>query len=169
MRTRTADPSAAAALAAEIASRDPSSTSPRQARELYKRARHLGRCDLVQGWLYDLAKRQRVSSPELPQTRTNRAPENVSGENAAGSAATSDFEKCLSAKSAEHEIPMPVLRTSFKRGLIEYTSRVRSGERLPICAEEFAQARVNTLIRLFYGDPDARDCDGDLVILLRRV
>ena len=161
-------PSVASALAAEISSRDPSNTTPRQARELYKRAKHLGRCDLVQGWLFELA--QRASHPQRPpQTRTNGAPESVLRENAAGSDAMSDFERCLSAKSAEHEIPMPVLRTSFKRGLIEYTSRVRSGERLPICAEEFAQARVNTLIRLFYGDPDARDCDSDLVILLRRV
>jgi hypothetical protein len=65
-------------------------------------------------------------------------------------------------KSHEHEIALPVLRTVFKRGLSEY-ARLRSTSAVPVTPEEFAHARVNTFIRLCYGDCDARCDDTDLL------
>ena len=134
-------------------------TTPQQARVLVRQAKKLGRCDLLPGWLLSLAKCQN------PAVTSEDTAKRVAGPRNAAPAVISDRERCIAAKSDEHSIPTHVLRTVFQRGLREYT-QMSTEQRLPVCAEQVANARVNTFVRLVYGDPTARDCDSDLLALV---
>ena len=57
-------------------------------------------------------------------------------------------------------MPLAILRTVFMRGLREFCA---SPTPPPVSADEFAQARVNSFIRLYYGDDTARADDADLL------
>lgn len=133
---------------------DPDSTSPKTAREIKKRARKLNRCDVLPCWVVNLAHGSNNVSPPLTSKNAITIPITP------GSDAFLDVHQTLDAKSAEHEIPVPVLRTVFKRGLREFATLQTAP---PMTAVQYAHGRVNTFINLFYGDPVARAEDSDLV------
>lgn len=134
----------ASPLAATIAamSRDPAAVSPREAKQVYRQARRLGRCDLVPTWL---SERARAANE---------------GEQRA------EFWACLTAKAVEHDISFPALAEVYRRGVVEYEQMRRSHKPVPIGADRYAQGRVNSFIRMVYGDPMARTDDADLLRLV---
>ena len=118
----------------------PENTTPRRAKAVIRRARQLGRCDSLKGWIYE---RAREEPAELP-------PHMV----------------CLNAKAAESRIPVEALLHAYRRGVIDYQKMIREEGPSPVSANEFAQARVNRFIRLAQGDPDVCTDDSDLLRLV---
>jgi hypothetical protein len=139
------------ALLAQVDALSPSTASLRAVRRLHRRARRMGRCDLLPGWMHQMV------ADAVPPSGADPGPLPVRAE-----LQTSDLERCLAAKAGEHDLALPVLRTVFKRGLSEYAA-VTASAPLPVGPEEFAHARVNTFIRLHYGDDGARADDADLL------
>lgn len=149
----------------ELAALDPNSPpSPRDAQELCRRAKAAHRMDVIPSWLISVARRNIASGPEKSSTYSNE-PVSTSTQPQSRRPLPSFFaptlantEKLLKAKSDDSGIALPVLRTVFKRGLCE-----ASTAKLPTDPYEYAQARVNSFIRLCQGDYQAREDDADLL------
>lgn len=141
---------AAVALLEELSNLDPSRPpTPREAREFCRRAKAAHRFDVLPPWLISVARRNnQTQSPEACTTAVSTPP------------TPANTEKLLKAKSEASGIALPVLRTVFKRGLCE-----ASAGKLPTDPYEYAQARVNSFIRLHQGDYQAREDDSDLLVV----
>ena len=141
-------------LVAKVRSLDPEHTSSQTAKKIWRQAKRQRKTYLRPSWLVHRAKSpaaQKVSltSTDAMSTATSQPVD-----------AISEVHMCLAAKSQEHLVPLPVLRTVFQRGVREFATL---DSRPPATHIEFAQARVNSFVRLVYGDPDARCCDIDLL------
>jgi hypothetical protein len=139
-----------------VTSLDPHSVTQRQAADLCRRARALQRVDVLPAWLSALARPDATPCDDSATT----SPSSSSSPNPALQHDPSTSHQVLEAKAHEHNLPIAVLRTVFMRGLREFCSLDTPP---PTAADEFAQARVNTFIRLHYGDLDVRDVDSDLL------
>jgi len=148
-------------LRADIELLTPQNTTVRRAKMIYRRAKQLGRCDLVPDHVLSLLESQKA----LTCTDTARAERAL---NTSRSDDKFDYQACLAAKSVEADIPLVYLRASFMRGIVEYVHLNRDHRFVPVRPQEWANARVNSMIRLDQGDPDARTDDWDLVQRLRR-
>lgn len=132
----------------ELAHLDPTHPpTPREARELCRRAKAAHRFDVLPSWLISVARRNNTyNTPTTAPTPTPTPP------------TPANTEKLLKAKAETSGIALPVLRQVFKRGLCE-----ASAAKLPTDPYEYAQARVNSFIRLYQGDCQAREDDADLL------
>ena len=149
-------------LVSEIRTLTPGTLTAKKARQVHRRAKQLGRCDLVPSWVtacYQQRNQQRIKS--VTAAAATRQPTQTQG------VERSEYELVLMAKCTEHDIPLPVLRTVFKRGLSEYACVSETSD-VPAGAVEFAHARVNTFVRLVYGDCEVREDDVDLLQKLER-
>lgn len=145
----TANP--ATALLDELALLDPTHPpTTRQARELCRKAKAINRIDVLPAWLIPLTRRDRVPPPCTPTPPRAHA--------AVTATTLGSEDSVLKAKSESSGVPVPVLRTVLKRGLCEASTKD-----LPIDPYEYAQARVNSFIRLYQGDCQAREDDADLL------
>jgi hypothetical protein len=119
-------------------------------RELARRARRLGRCDLLPGWLASPPP----PSPPTPQPAPTTPPPPPLDDTA---------ERIIDAKARVHGIPASVLRMVYSRELVSNPTTLS-----PPSPQNCAHARVNSFIRLSQGDPDARSDDADLLAFLIR-
>ena len=136
---------------------DPEALSTRELKQLVRTAQQLRRCDLLPGNLTE-------------QTAQACSPNALTSENSSTTQqdpAISESLTCLAAKSETTRISFKVLLRVYQRGVIEYERLRRAKTMIPVGASQFAQARVNTFIRLVDGDPDARDDDKDLLASAR--
>lgn len=136
-------------LATQVAQLSPATTTPTARRRLARRARALGRCDLLPGW---------VTAP-LPATPDNDVtPPDLD-------AICHEVDAILTAKIAARTTPTPallqLLRYVYLRGLRNAPAPDTAPPFLP--PQAHAQARVNTFLAYLDGDPSASAQDADLV------
>jgi hypothetical protein len=138
----------ASAFAAQLAQLNPLTTSLPTRRLLQRRARALGRCDLLPAWIRDSPAHNDVTPP---------SPDAI----------CQAVDAILLAKIAAHDTPHPtpnllqLLRLVYLRGL--RTAPPPTPTAPPIPANQHAQARVNTFLAYLDGDPHASPQDADLV------
>lgn len=77
-----------------------------------------------------------------------------------------DDSVVFAAKSAASGLPDTVLRTAYMRAVRAF-AMISPASRPPISRDLFAQARVNSLIRLAQGDLSARSDDMDLLVRMK--
>lgn len=141
-------------LLEELSALDPNTPpTPREAREFCRRAKAANRSDVLPGWLIALAK---VNTTVCKESSIKHQSDPGTPETVNPTAANT--EKLLKIKSQDSGVALPILRTVFKRGLCEV-----SAAKLPTDPYEYAQARVNSFIRLCQGDCQAREDDVDLL------
>jgi hypothetical protein len=128
-------------LAQQLAALTPETTSPTTRRALTRRARALGRCDLLPAWI--------AESPAGVTLTVSL------------DAICHEVDAILIAKIAARTTPTPqllqVLRLVYLRGLHH------APQHTPIPPQQHAQARVNTFLAYLDGDPNASAQDADLV------
>lgn len=131
-------------LLAAIESEEKVTSDSTSRRHIMRRARSLGRFDLIP----DTWKRQARS--ERPETVDLSA------------SALSDANQELALKASQHQIDISLLRSVYVRGLREFSELPEPPHHLAT-RDEWAQARVNSFIRAYSGDPATRKTDYDLL------
>lgn len=119
-------------------------TNPATRRHIMRRARSLGRFDLIPDSWKHVATEPAKSKTDF--SRQERSDANVA----------------LMLKAQEHEVDISLLQTVYVRGVSEFAQL----EEAPttICTRhEWALARVNSFLRAYNGDPATRTADHDLL------
>ena len=125
-------------------------------RVLSRRARALGCAHAIPSqWLRDrqAQARQRLDLVELGRSYAAKQ---------ATPSVTASASACFLTKASSSGIPDSVLRVAYMRGVRDY-AMMASSDRPPLTRDQYAQARVNSLIRLAAGDLSARSDDEDLL------
>lgn len=113
-------------------------------RHIMRRARSLGRFDLIPDPWKQLAKPETSEKSEFSDSERSHANE------------------MLTQKAADARIDISLLRSVYVRGISEFAQLPDAPQNV-VSRDEWAQARVNSFIRASNGDPATRTTDRDLL------
>lgn len=119
-------------------------SNPTQRRHIMRRARDLGRFDLIPD-----AWKHINREPAVTKTRFDDHER-------------SEANEALAIKADQHNVDLSLLQTVYVRGVREF-AQLQTPPTEVTTRHEWALARVNSFLRAHNGDPATRDADHDLL------